>query len=100
MSSESQKRAMEKFKETHDWAEYCSAARKRRIERLNEEGVLNPYGVVANGDTPKYNYIAKIKTEGRILIPFKIRKKFNIKQGDKFKVCVEEDKITLEKIYE
>lgn len=29
-------------------------SRKRRIERLREEGVLNPWGVVMRGSKPRY----------------------------------------------
>ncbi len=29
-------------------------SRKRRIERLKEEGVLNPWGVVMRGSKPRY----------------------------------------------
>lgn len=98
MSSESQKRAMENFKKKHNWSEYCSQARKKRIERLKEEGVLNPYDVASNGSEPKYNYVVKLKTEGRVLIPFKIRRRFDIKNGDRFMVSVDDNKIILEKM--
>lgn len=100
MSSESQKKAIENFKKNHNWTEYCNQARKRRIERLKEEGVLNPYAVASNGEKPKYDCITKVKSEGRVLIPYRIREKFNIQSGDRFKISIQNDKIILEKLYE
>ena len=36
------------------WLKSISDSRKRRIEKLKEEGVLNPWGVVIRGSKPKY----------------------------------------------
>ena len=36
------------------WIKSLSDSRKRRVEKLKEEGVTNPWGVVINGSKPKY----------------------------------------------
>lgn len=51
---EKNKKHHAKFIETHNWSEYCSNLRKRRVERLREEGCINAWSVVAKGDKPKY----------------------------------------------
>lgn len=33
---------------------YATKSRNKRIERLKEEGVINPWGVVMRGSKPKY----------------------------------------------
>ena len=47
-------RSHEKFIETHDWTKYCSEARKRRADKLKEQGITNPYHYMNGGD-PKYD---------------------------------------------
>ena len=90
-------KALEKFKENHNWVEYCNEARKRRANRLIEEGCVNAYAVVANGYKPKYIYDleTKMTNEGKILIPSPIRKVMNLKNGQRFKVTFEKDRICL-----
>lgn len=51
---EVQKRALENFKQKHDWTKYCNEARKRRIERLKAAGCTNPWNVCVTGAEPKY----------------------------------------------
>lgn len=36
------------------WIKSLADSRKRRIERLKEEGVTNPWAVVTKGSKPKY----------------------------------------------
>lgn len=36
------------------FVELCNASRKRRVERLKEEGCTNPWAVVSAGKEPKY----------------------------------------------
>lgn len=47
------KRSHIKFKETHNWSEYCDERRKARAERLMAQGIKNPWAVM-NGGKPKY----------------------------------------------
>ena len=36
------------------WLKSLSDSRKRRIERMREEGITNPWGVIMRGSKPKY----------------------------------------------
>ena len=51
---EKNKKHHAKFIENHNWSEYCSNVRKKRVERLREEGCINAWSVVTKGDKPKY----------------------------------------------
>lgn len=90
-------KAMEKFQSKHNWVKYCNEARERRVQKLIEEGCINPYAVVANGYKPKYitDLETKITDEGKVLIPRPIRKMMNLKKNQKFKITFEKDKICL-----
>lgn len=46
--------SMKRFKEKHDWVKYCSEARKRRVEKLRNEGCINAWSVVSGSAKPKY----------------------------------------------
>jgi polyhydroxyalkanoate synthesis regulator phasin len=36
------------------WQELCAENRRKRIARLREEGVINPYAVVNKSEQPRY----------------------------------------------
>lgn len=51
------KKCYNNFKEKHNWSKYCSDARKRRAERLKEQGITNVWGVIVRGEKPKYKEV-------------------------------------------
>lgn len=51
---ETRTKNIEKFKETHNWSEYCQNSRRKRVERLREQGCTNAWSVVVKGDEPKF----------------------------------------------
>lgn len=89
---------IDKFKETHNWNEYCYASKLKRIERLKEQGVINPWSVANNGEEPKNYFVNIIGKEGRLVIPAKFRKSMNINCGDEVKVTMVDNKMILEKV--
>ena len=90
---------MEKFQETHNWSKYCGERRKERINRLIDNGCLNPYAVV-NGAKPKYinNLKVRINKEGRILIPKIVRNIMEYEINELLTLKPEDDKLIIEKV--
>ena len=41
-------------KNKHRWQELCAENRRKRIARLREQGVTNPYAVIHKKSEPKY----------------------------------------------
>lgn len=41
-------------KNKHRWQELCAENRRKRVARLREQGVINPYSVVHKKAEPKY----------------------------------------------
>lgn len=48
------RKSYQKFKNKVNWSKYCGECRKRRVEKLREQGVKNPWSVVVKGAEPKY----------------------------------------------
>lgn len=86
---------MEEKKKTEKW-EYSYQSKLRRIERLKEQGVVNPWSVANGTEKPRDYYVVEIKKEGRITLPAKFRKQIGVGYGDKFKITIDENKLILE----
>lgn len=39
------------------FSELCQNSRKRKVEKLREQGIKNAWGVVARGEEPRYEHI-------------------------------------------
>lgn len=76
--------------------EYCYESKLRRIERLKEQGVVNPWRVASGMEKPRDYYIVKVKKEGRITLPAKFRKQIGVGYGDKFKITIDNNRLILE----
>lgn len=64
---EYQKKNKERF------SELCQNSRRRRVEKLREQGVKNAWAVVTKGDKPKYEHIWDINiSRGFVFDPFYI----------------------------
>ena len=46
------KKSYEKFKKTHNWSKYCCATRKKRMDKLREQGILNPTAIINHTGHP------------------------------------------------
>lgn len=51
------RKSYENFIAKNNWVEYCSNARKRRVEKLKAEGCTNAWSVVVRGTEPKYKKV-------------------------------------------